>query len=136
MLLFRRKHIRKLRKSLRFYSKRYKKWVTAKKNFFYDGATVVPDLDDLDGALHDWCFFVAYWDEGTPMTFEEANYVYVEWLQLRAEEARGLWERFKYKTCSYTRRALHVVGRKAWSDHRKREMVFHNMKFVLEVKNG
>ena len=134
MFIFRRKHIKILQKDIIFYSHRYMKITTAKAGFKYDGASGVPDVDDEDGALHDWNFFVARWDDGTPMTFEEANNNYTDWLAEKANRADKRLDRAIYRTVSVTRRALYVVGRKAWSEHRRREMMFDNMKFTYALR--
>ena len=136
MFIFRRKHIKTLKNGVTFYSERYRNTTTARKGFKYDGATVVADVDDIDGAIHDWNFFIALWDDGTPMTFEEANWNYIDWLIERRKASVTLWDKLKYGTVSITRRALSIVGRPSWSSHRRREMVFDNMKFVYALREN
>lgn len=124
-MIFRRKHIKVLQQDLPWFSKRYQKWTTPKKGFKYDGATGVMDVDDLDGAMHDWNFYVAYWDDGTPMTFEEANNNYTDWLK-----ENGHW------IVCHTRKALYFVGRNAWEQHRRREMIIDNLKFMYMLRDA
>jgi len=121
-IMLRRRSIKKTTRVIRWHSERYEKWVKVPKDFWHDGATVVKDVHTEDGALHDWCFFAAIWEDGSRMTFEEANDNYTDWLK-----EKHYWFR------AQTRKALHYVGRSAWNEHRRREMIWHNMKFLHEV---
>lgn len=123
MSIFRRKNVDVLESDYRFYSKRYQKWTTAPKGFHCDGATGVPDTKEKCYRIHDWNFFSAFWDDGTPMSFEEANHNYTDLLS-----EKGHW------VFARSRRALHWVGRGAWEEHRRAEMRWQNMKVLAQWK--
>lgn len=115
MSIFRRKSIDIFEADYPFYSKRYKKWTTGAKGFGCDGATGVPDTKEKCYRIHNWNYYVALWDNGSLMTFEEANNNYTDLLKEKGHP-------FKAKA----RKALYFVGRIAWKKHRLRELVRHN----------
>ena len=123
LTIFRRKDVDVVDKEFVFYSKRYNKTSTVPLTFMCDGATGVKDTKEKIYRLHDWNFFAAIWDDGTPMSFEEANNNYTDCLL-----EHGHW------FIARTRKALHIVGRSAWKMHREREMVFHNVKLLEQLK--
>jgi hypothetical protein len=106
-----------------FYSRRYEKRTTAPKGFQCDGATGVPDTKEKCYRIHDWDFFAAIWDDGTPMSFEEANNNYTD---LLAEKGHWILAR--------TRRTLYWLGRGAWEEHRRAEMRWQNMKVLAQFR--
>ena len=88
-----------------------------------DGATGVPDTEEKCYRIHDWNFFAAIWDDGSDMSFEQANNNYTDLLS-----ETGHWFRAR------TRKALHIVGRNAWEEHRRAEMRWQNMKVLARFR--
>ena len=123
MIVLRRKHIDVLEADYSFYSERYNKTTTAPKGFHSDGATCVVDTPEKCYRIHDWNFFAALWDDGTPMSFEEANHNYTDLLL-----ATGHW------VFGRTRKTLDWLGRGAWNEHRRAEMRWQNMKILAQFK--
>ena len=119
MCIFRRKHIDVLEADFVCESARYGKTTTAPKGFRCDGATGVPDTKEKCYRIHDWNFFAALWDDGTPMSFEEANHNYTD---LLAEKGHPI--------LAITRSTLHWLGRGAWKEHRRAEMRWQNVKVL------
>lgn len=123
MRILRRVNIDILEEDYPFYSERYNKTTTAPKGFQCDGASWVLDTREKCYRIHDWNFRAAIWDDGTPMTFEEANHNYTDLLR-----ATGHWFFAK------TRRSLHWVGRSAWNGHRYDEMWWQNEKVLAKFR--
>jgi len=124
MGIFRRNSIDILAEDISFYSKRYGKRTTAPKGFNCDGASGVKDTKEKCYRIHDWNFFCAFWDDGSQMSFEEANDNYTD---LLLEKSHWFYAR--------SRKALYIVGRKAWEEHRRREMTWQNMKVTAQWMN-
>lgn len=62
-----------------YYSPRYKKTLTAHKDFIFDGYTLVPNLPDLRPAkIHDIAYEKKTWDDGTPITRKEADMMFLD----------------------------------------------------------
>ena len=121
MSIFRRKDVDTLEADFPFFSQRYGKMTTAPAGFQCDGATGVPDTAEKCYRIHDWNYFSASWDDGSDLSFEEANHNYTD---LLAETGHPVFAR--------TRRALHWVGRGAWEEHRRAEMRWQNMKVLAQ----
>jgi len=124
MAVFRRKNVDVLSEDVSFYSERHGKTTTAPKGFCCDGASGVKDTKEKCYRIHDWAFFAALWDDGSAMSFEEANHNYTDLLR-----KTGHW------FYSRTRKTLYFVGRKAWEEHRRREMTWQNTKVLAQWMN-
>jgi hypothetical protein len=123
MSILRRKHIDTLEEDVHYYSKRYDKHITIPKGFSCDGATFVVDTKERCYRLHDFAYWAALFDDGTPISFEQANTIYCDYL---LEMGHPLF--------ALTRKALHWLGRPAWNSHRRREMNWQNTKIVARWK--
>ena len=121
MGIFRRKHVDILEADYIFFSERYQKTTTAPKGFHCDGASGVRDTKEKCYRIHDWNFFSAIWDDGSPMSFEQANNNYTD---LLSEKSHWFYSR--------TRRTLHWLGRDAWEEHRRNEMWWQNVKVLAK----
>lgn len=123
MIVLRRKHLDVLEADYEFYSARYGKTTTAPHGFISDGATCVLDTPEKCYRIHDWNYRTAIWDDGTPMTFEQANHNYTD---LLLEEGHWFFAR--------TRRTLNWLGRRAWNEHRRLEMWWQNEKVLARFR--
>ena len=119
MTIFRRRDIDVLEADFPFYSERYDKTTTAPKGYQCNGADWVYDTKEKLYRIHDWDFEVAMWDDGSDMSFEEANNNYTDLLAQTG-----------YTIFAITRRALYVVGRPAWRRCRERQIWWENMKVL------
>ena len=104
-----------------FRTGRYEKTVTVPKGFLSDGATGVSELGK-GFFIHDWLFFAGRFDDGSRCEFEQANRIYEDYLRTTGYSIRA-W--FRYVGTTYL-----PVSRSAWQNHRKREMMWFNRKFI------
>jgi len=124
MAIFRKADVDILEADYSFYSKRYGKRTTAPKGFRSDGATGVRDTKEKCYRIHDWNYFAAVWDDGTPMSFEESNHNYTDLLR-----EKGHW------IYSRSRKTLYWLGRDAWEEHRRADMRWQNVKVLAQWMN-
>jgi hypothetical protein len=86
-------------KKIRYYSLRYKKWITVPKKYLSNGADYVLDICPKSWFVHDWICgnylgrgpkpIGGVWDDGTPMTNWQCSHVFTD---IIAEEGRKLTE--------------------------------------------
>ena len=65
----------RLRQSLAYYSKRYKKWIGAEEGDRYDGATCAPDIDSFCWLFHDELCNDGTFEDGTTCNNWQASRV-------------------------------------------------------------
>lgn len=82
----------------RYWSEKYKKWLTIPKGMYSDGATCARDLEDTDAWLiHDHICRYARWDDGTPISNWQGSTVLS--IELKKD---GYWlESFTWKYATY-----------------------------------
>lgn len=64
-----------LKKDIKYYSKRYKKWIIAKKWDKFDGATDAPDIDSFGWLFHDILCRDGFFADGTSCNNWQASSV-------------------------------------------------------------
>lgn len=80
-----------------YYSPRYRKTLTAHKDFIFDGYSIVPQLPDLRPAkIHDVAYEKKKWDDGTPMTRLEADTVFKDLMDISENKWTRIWSRLYY----------------------------------------
>jgi len=94
----------------RYYSPRYKKWLTVLKGFRCDGSTWSPNIG-WAWLFHDWIFARGVWDDGTPILWRQANRVMVD---IMKEEGLPPWVRKIYRCGIRSKYSF-----KAWQKHRQ-----------------
>ena len=72
--------------TMRGYSTRYKKAITAPKGMIYDGATGVPDIQSAAPVYHDVVCHFGSFDDGTPCSNWQASWILRD---IMAKEGRG-----------------------------------------------
>jgi len=97
---------------LSFYSERFKKWVTVPAGFKCNGATCAPDFG-LGWLFHDWLFHHGQFDDGTPVTWSQANKIMID---IMHAEGWPRWVRRVYWRGIKTR-----FSKNAWTAHRALE---------------
>ena len=94
-----------------FTSTRYNKKITPPIGFKCDGATWAPNLG-LGWLYHDWMFKHGKFDDGTPITWRQANRIMLDIMEL---EGWPRWVRRQYRRGIKSKFSL-----KAWKGHRAR----------------
>jgi len=96
----------------RYYSKRYKKWVTVPLRFKCDGSSWSPNVG-WGWLFHDWLFFWGKFDDGTPCKWRQANRIMKD---IMAEED---WPKWVYRI--YHKGVKTKWSYKAWKEHRSQD---------------
>jgi hypothetical protein len=73
-------------KEIKYWSKRYNKWVTVEENFPSDGSTGGTDIWSISWWVHDKLCITHKWDDGTACTCRQASMVLAD----------ILWEEGRY----------------------------------------
>ena len=71
----------------RYYSKRYKKWITVPLLFKCDGATWAPNVG-WAWLFHDWMFYHGKFDDGTEIKWRQANRIMID---IMLAESQPTW---------------------------------------------
>jgi hypothetical protein len=94
----------------KYFSPRYRKWLTVERKFKCDAATWAPNIG-ISWLFHDKMFATGKWDDGTPIKWREANRVMQD-----IQELEGLpkWVRKLYRKGIKSKWSY-----KAWCEKRK-----------------
>ena len=80
----------KLDKDVRYYSKRYDKWVLAKAGL-YDGATMAIDINSFSWLFHDALCNFGVFEDGSKCTNWQASMVLSDILRAENRPIRSFW---------------------------------------------
>lgn len=101
----------KLLRRIRYYSPRYKKWVTCEVGMRSDGATGAKDLrGSLSWWVHDKLCERCTWDDGTPVSNWQASRVASDILKVEKRHFR----RFTWKYFTFVLGGWKIKRRNGW----------------------
>lgn len=79
----------RLLQTIRYYSRRYDKWITAHEGMISDGATGAMDITSIGWWIHDVACERGTWDDGTPITNWQASQVLQDILTSEGRKWQG-----------------------------------------------
>lgn len=81
-----------LREEIRWYSKRYKKWITIKVPYESDGASgPAIDITSISWWIHDWACGKKHWDDGSYITPTERSGIIHDTLMDEGRQIRAVY---------------------------------------------
>lgn len=75
-------------RTVSYWSKRYDKYVTIRRNWSFDGATFAKDINSMSWLVHDVLCYLGHFDDGTECTNLQASLILYDILK-----SEGRWFR-------------------------------------------